>query len=126
MDGKFRYLKQQILSHAIPEPQLLVKDHKLPDETGTYLTHLVIPVTSFSASFLKIAYKGTPKLFDDNSVNYSKYTITQASELKEAMERQYIDPNKVTVMSFDIVYMYPSTHLSLIKRLSITTLQNYQ
>eukprot|EP00957_Ditylum_brightwellii_P209922 15364353-Ditylum_brightwellii.AAC.1 len=44
-------------SWAIPEPQLLIKDHKeLKD--GHFPTRLVIPATNFAATFSKIGYLG--------------------------------------------------------------------
>eukprot|EP00957_Ditylum_brightwellii_P037332 2825488-Ditylum_brightwellii.AAC.1 len=52
-DDEFGYLMENINSRAIPEPQLLIKDHKKKKD-GQYPTRLVIPATNFAATFSKI------------------------------------------------------------------------
>jgi hypothetical protein len=114
-DDEFGYLMEILNGRAIPEPQLLIKDHK-KKKNGHYPTRLVIPATNFAATFSKIGYLGIKKIFDDNGVRYNKYTIQQASDLKQTLEKLNLRKNKVTIMSLDIVNMYPSTKLSLIKQ----------
>eukprot|EP00957_Ditylum_brightwellii_P136056 10376312-Ditylum_brightwellii.AAC.1 len=48
--------------------------------------------------------------------DYSRYPITQALGLKNKLENLHVKWNNVTIMSLDIVNMYPSTRLSLIKK----------
>eukprot|EP00957_Ditylum_brightwellii_P076572 5819599-Ditylum_brightwellii.AAC.1 len=75
------YSLENLNSRAIPEPQLLIKDHK-KKKNGHYPTRLVIPATNFAATFSQIGYLGLKEIFDDNGVRYNKYTIQQASDLK--------------------------------------------
>eukprot|EP00957_Ditylum_brightwellii_P140423 10699254-Ditylum_brightwellii.AAC.1 len=64
-DDEFGYLMENLNVRAIPEPQLLIKDHK-KKKNGHYPTRLVIPATNFAATFSKIGYLGIKKIFDDN------------------------------------------------------------
>eukprot|EP00957_Ditylum_brightwellii_P039322 2975016-Ditylum_brightwellii.AAC.1 len=80
-DDELGYLMENLNDRAIPEPQLLIKDHK-KKKNGQYPMRLVIPVTNFTVIFSKIGYLGIKKIFDDNGVRYNKYTIQQAWDLK--------------------------------------------
>ena len=42
-----------------------------------------IPATNFTATFAKVGYIGIKAILDNHQVNYKKYTITQASQVKE-------------------------------------------
>eukprot|EP00957_Ditylum_brightwellii_P173578 13215950-Ditylum_brightwellii.AAC.1 len=113
--GEYGYLIEGLNSKAIPKPQLLIKDHKEKID-NEFLTRLVIPATNFAATFLKLGYLGIKRIFDDNNINYAKYTITQASDVKSKLEKLKIKQNQGTIMSMDIVNMYPSCKLKLIKQ----------
>eukprot|EP00957_Ditylum_brightwellii_P059222 4494978-Ditylum_brightwellii.AAC.1 len=52
--GEIAFLNEGIAFKAIPQPRLLVKDHKEREENGDYPTCLVIPATNFKATFSKI------------------------------------------------------------------------
>eukprot|EP00957_Ditylum_brightwellii_P210578 15365129-Ditylum_brightwellii.AAC.1 len=113
--GEYGYLMEGLNSKAIPEPQLLIKNHK-EKINNEFLTRLVIPATNFAATFLKLGYLQIKQIFNDNNINYAKYTITQASDLKSKLEKLEIKQNQGTIMSMDIVNMYPSCKLKLIKQ----------
>eukprot|EP00957_Ditylum_brightwellii_P137108 10454105-Ditylum_brightwellii.AAC.1 len=49
--NKRDFLQEGITSKAIPQLQLLVKDHKKPEEDGSFPTRIVIPATNFTATF---------------------------------------------------------------------------
>eukprot|EP00957_Ditylum_brightwellii_P117574 8967021-Ditylum_brightwellii.AAC.1 len=108
------FLNEGIASKAIPQPQLLIKDHKEREENGDYPTRLMIPATNFTATLLKIGYLGIKRVLDENKVNCATFTIIQASDLKEKLEALELKGDKVTMMSLDIKNMYPSVHLRLI------------
>eukprot|EP00957_Ditylum_brightwellii_P109714 8368582-Ditylum_brightwellii.AAC.1 len=108
------FIEESLLLKAIPQPQILVKDHKKPGDNGEFPTRLVIPATNFIASFSKLGYMDIKKVLDDNGANYSKCTIIQSSNLKEKLEALELKQNKITVMSLDIVNMYPSVRFKLI------------
>eukprot|EP00957_Ditylum_brightwellii_P044476 3374085-Ditylum_brightwellii.AAC.1 len=114
-NDEFGHLMENLNGRAIPEPQLLIKDHK-KKKNGYYLMRLVIPATNFAATFSKIGYLGIKKIFDDNGVRYNKYTIQQASDLKQKLEKLNLQKDEVTIMLLDIVNIYPSTKLSLINQ----------
>eukprot|EP00957_Ditylum_brightwellii_P175074 13330076-Ditylum_brightwellii.AAC.1 len=83
--SKLAFLNEGITSRAIPEPHHFIKDHK--KHNGDHFPRcLVIPATIFAATFLKIGHMGIKKILDDNKINHSKYTITQASDLKTKLE----------------------------------------
>eukprot|EP00957_Ditylum_brightwellii_P154230 11737092-Ditylum_brightwellii.AAC.1 len=93
---------ENLNSRAIPEPQLLIKDHKKLQKDGHHPTRLVIPATNFAATFSKICYMAIKKIFDDNGVRYAKYTIERASDLKTKLEKLKLKQNDITIMSLDI------------------------
>ena len=49
-------------------------------------------------------------------MNYKKYTITQASQIKEHWEELEWKREKVTIVSIDAVAMYPSIKSPLVKK----------
>ena len=67
-------------------PKLLIKNHTL-DTKEKYPTQLVIPDTNFIATFSKVEYLALKALLDKNNVDYSKFTITQASDLRCHLEK---------------------------------------
>eukprot|EP00957_Ditylum_brightwellii_P191720 14594834-Ditylum_brightwellii.AAC.1 len=107
---------ENLNSREIPEPQLLIKDHKKVQKDGHYPMRPVIPATNFVATFLKIGFMASKKTFDDNGVRYAKYMIEQASDLKTKLETLNLKQNEVTIMSLDIINMYHLTKLLLIKK----------
>eukprot|EP00957_Ditylum_brightwellii_P158100 12034380-Ditylum_brightwellii.AAC.1 len=109
------FLQEGIASKAIPQPQLLVKDHKEPNNNILFPTRLVIPATNFMATFSKLAYLGIKIVLDDK-VNYSRFTIIQALDLKERLEDLKVWRSDVTMMLLDIENMHPLVRLKLIQR----------
>eukprot|EP00957_Ditylum_brightwellii_P178306 13580280-Ditylum_brightwellii.AAC.1 len=65
------FLREGIALKAMPQPQLLIKDHKEPEANVKYPTRLVIPATNFTATFLKVGYMAIQKVLDRNNVNYN-------------------------------------------------------
>eukprot|EP00957_Ditylum_brightwellii_P183494 13977360-Ditylum_brightwellii.AAC.1 len=109
------FLQEGIASKAIPQPQLLVKDHKEPNDDGSFPTRLVIPATNFTATFSKLGYLGIKRVLDNNKVNYSRFPIIQALDLKEMLEELKVQRSDVTMMLLDIENMYPLVRLALIQ-----------
>ena len=71
------------MSKAVPQPKILIKDHKECRIDGSFPTRLVVPATNFTAGFPKLGYLGIKKILDTADVNYGKRNIVQASDLKE-------------------------------------------
>eukprot|EP00957_Ditylum_brightwellii_P056547 4287512-Ditylum_brightwellii.AAC.1 len=75
LTGEMGFLNEGIASKAIPQTQLLVKDHKERDEEGNFPIRMVIPATNITAIFQKMGYMTVQKVLDDADVNYNKHTI---------------------------------------------------
>ena len=82
-DKEHDFVKESLESKAVPTPQLLIKDHKDPDENGAYPTWLIVPATNFAAAFSKLGYKGIKAIFDMNGIKIDRFTIVQVAHLKK-------------------------------------------
>eukprot|EP00957_Ditylum_brightwellii_P152704 11623952-Ditylum_brightwellii.AAC.1 len=96
------FLWKGIASKAMPQPQLLIKDHKELELDGEYPTRLVIPATNFTLTFSKVGYMAIQMVLDRNKVNCNRFTIVQSSDLKEKLEGLGLTKGDVTMMSLDI------------------------
>jgi len=103
-------------SKAIPQPKILIKDHKEPDQEGNFPTRLVVPATNFTAGFPKLGYLGIKSIFEENGVDFEQRTITQAASLKEKLEVLDLKRGDCTIASVDAEAMYPSIKFDLIKK----------
>eukprot|EP00957_Ditylum_brightwellii_P138058 10525393-Ditylum_brightwellii.AAC.1 len=65
-EKEIEFIEEALYLKAIPQPQLLVKDHKNPDDDGNFPTRLIIPATNFTAAFSKLGYMGIKKVLDDH------------------------------------------------------------
>lgn len=115
-EDEYRFLQQKIKSKAIPQPKILIKDHKKKNQEGDFPTRLVVPATNFTAGFPKLGYMGIKKIFEENDVNYGQKNLVQASDLKEKLESIKLDANDTTIVSIDAEMMYPSIKYGLIKK----------
>eukprot|EP00957_Ditylum_brightwellii_P112125 8549326-Ditylum_brightwellii.AAC.1 len=85
--GENGLLQESLEAKVIPQPQLMVKDHKDNDKQGDFPTRLVILAANFAATFLKIGYSGIKKVLDEHRVDYMKHTIIQLSDLKTKLKK---------------------------------------
>ena len=115
-EDEYYYVKESILSKAIPSPKLLIKDHKEINDDGNYPTRLVVPATNFTSAFSKLGYIGIKKIIDGADIVYTKKTIVQASHLKTQLESLNINKNRHTIFSLDIEAFYPSVTYGLVER----------
>jgi hypothetical protein len=83
---------------------------------GEYMTRLIVLATNFTAAFPKVGYLGIKNIFDQNGIDYSGSTITQASQLKATLKKLDLKKDDVRIISFDAVKMYPSIKYKFIKR----------
>ena len=119
------HINKSLKTKSIPTPKLLIKDHKKSNTNGEFPTRLVIPATNFIAIFAKVVYLGLKAILDNHQVDYKKYTITQASQVKEYWEKLERKREKVTIVSIDTVYMYPLIKSPLWKKRFNFTQRNY-
>jgi hypothetical protein len=110
------FVEEALESRAVPTPKLLIKNHKPMNSKGEYMTRLIVPATNFTAAFPKVGYLGIKNIFDQNGVDYSGSTITQASQLKMTLEKLHLKRDNVTIISFDAVKMYPSIKYKFVRR----------
>jgi hypothetical protein len=110
------FVEEMLDSRAVPTPKLLIKDHKPMNEKGEYVMWLIVPATNFTAAFPKVGYLGIKNIFDQNGIDYSGSTITQASQLKMTLKKLIITKDKVTIISFDAVRMYPSIKYKFVRK----------
>ena len=82
------FVRQSLSTKAIPAPKLLIKYHKKINEKGEFPTRLVIPTTNFTVTFSKIGYFGIKRCLDEGKVDYSRFSIFQASDLKERLKEK--------------------------------------
>ena len=71
-DNEKAFLKEKIQTKAVPQPKILIKDHKPADAEGNFPTHLVVPATNFTAGFPKMGYLGIKKIFEENGIKYGQ------------------------------------------------------
>jgi hypothetical protein len=101
---------------AVPTPKLLIKNHKPMNKKGKYVMQLIVPATNFTAAFPNIGYLGIKNVFDQNGIDYSGSTIIQVSQLKMTLEKLNITKDKVTIILFDAVRMYPSIKYKFVRK----------
>ena len=78
------HINESLKEKAIPTPKLLIKEHKKLTSMGELPTRLVISATNFSANpAAKVGYLGLINILEKNEINYTKFTIVQASQVKE-------------------------------------------
>ena len=94
----------------------MIKDHKKLTSIVEFPTRLVIPAKTFSDTFAKVGYLGLKKILEKNEINYTRFTIVQASQVKEEWEILNRKRNEVTIASIDAVALYPSIKISLVKK----------
>ena len=114
--AEHNYISETIRSSRVPTPRLLVKDHKDKDKDGNFPTRLVVPATNFTAGFPHVGMKGIRKIFDKHKVNYTRYNIVQASEMKIELDELKIKEAQHGVTSIDAEKMYPSIKFAMIKK----------
>ena len=81
-----------------------------------YSTRLIVPANNFTATFLKLRYIALKAILDENNIIYDKFTIVQASDMKQKVEELKIKKYENTIVSIYIVNFYSSTMISLIKK----------
>ena len=110
------FVRQLLVTKAIPPPRLLIQNHMTINEKEEYQKILVIPATNCTATFSKIGYLGIKRLLDKGKVNYSNVSIVQAYYLKERLDELKVRRDKVKIFSVDAINMYLSIKLSIIKK----------
>ena len=63
-----------------------------------------------------MGYLGLKTILEKNKINYTKFTIVQASQVKEEWEVLNCKRNEVTTASIDTLSMYPSIKFPLVKK----------
>ena len=74
-DNERGYLADKIQSKVIPQPKILIKDHKKKGPDGNYPSRLVVPATNFTAGFSQLGYLGIKCTLDTNKIKYNQREI---------------------------------------------------
>mmetsp|Transcript_59901 Transcript_59901/g.71329 ORF Transcript_59901/g.71329 Transcript_59901/m.71329 type:complete len:212 (-) Transcript_59901:780-1415(-) len=109
------FIERTLKTKQIPSSELLIKDHKAR-KNGQFPLRLVIPTTNFTACFSKVGYLGLKQVLDSYDIDYSRFTIAQASYLKMTLSRHQLNRALHSIFSIDVINMYPSIKFSLIKK----------
>ena len=75
-----------------------------------------MPANNFTSRFPRLGYIGIKQIFDSENINYKERIITQASTLKEEIEKLNVKKNEVTLAKLDIVAMYPSIQFVIVQK----------
>ena len=67
---------------SIPISNVLVEDYNKLNTNCEFKTRMVTKVTNFTSTFSKVGHLGLKVLLNNNIINYSNYTIKQASQVK--------------------------------------------
>jgi hypothetical protein len=110
------FIKEKLISKAVPSPKILVKDHKKPNADGNYPTCLVCPAWTLTSGFPKLGYKAFEKVLMKNKNKFGTRTITQAVDLKLKLEKLGLTSTNATIASIDAESMYPSIKYNLIEK----------
>ena len=110
------HINESLKTKAIPTTKILIKYHKELTIMGDFQTRLVIPATHFSATFANLGYLGLKNTLEKNEINYTKFTIVQATQVKEEWEVLNWKTNEVTISSKNAVAMYPLIKFPLVKK----------
>ena len=86
------------------------------NEEGDFSTTIIVPATNFTAGFAKLGYLGIKRIFKEENIDCFSATIVQASDMKEKVEKKYLNENKVTEATLDIKNMYPSITFRVVKK----------
>ena len=70
-----------------------------------YTTRLVIHATNFTYMFSKIWIIWDKNMLDKVKVNYSRFIIVKASELKDKLEEIGVNRDKATLAPIDAINM---------------------
>ena len=81
--NKVGHINESLRTKYIPTPKLLIKDHNKLTINGDLPTRLVIPAKHFSSTFAMVGYLGLKNILEKNEINYTIFTIVQASQVNQ-------------------------------------------
>ena len=110
------HINESLKTKSFPTPKLLIKDHKKLTSMGEFPTRLVTPATNSSATLAEIGYLGLKNILKKIEINYTKFTIVQASQVEKEWKILNWRINEVTIASIDAVAMCPSIKFPLVKK----------
>ena len=107
-DGESDYVKMWIETNQIPTyAKSLDKRPQKHQPDEHYKILLVISETNFTQCFAKTGYKIVKNQFDAKNVNYNKYTLKQARDLKQGLEKmKSIKKNQDLLAALNIKDIY--------------------
>ena len=115
---EYKFIKETVDKKGVPQPKLLIKDHKKKDPlTGAYPSRLIAPGQNFNSGFPKTGYLAIKRLFDlDGCFKHRKHLIEQAYHLKHQLDTLNLTTSNCTIMSLAACAYYPSIRFKLVKK----------
>ena len=74
--------------------------------------------------FFKCGLPRFENILEKNEINYTRFIIVQASQVKEKWQELNRKRNKVTIASIYAVAMYPSIKFPLVKKAILSSTRN--
>ena len=103
-------------TRAIPFPNILIKDNNIFNKKGVFPTRLIITANELYRDFLQDWLSWDKDNARQRKVNYSHVSTVKSSNLKEIPGEIELKRDEVTIVSVDVINMYPSIKLSTIKK----------
>ena len=94
---------------------MIIKDHKEANEEGGFPNRL-IPANNSTSAFPRLGYLGIKRIFDSKQIEYERHTISQASNLKEGLEKSNVKKKDHTTGKLVIIEMYPSLQFRRVRK----------
>lgn len=110
---EYDFLKAGIENREVPEPMLLLKDHKTTIPTPY---RFVLPCRNFTADFAKLGFTAVKNAMISGCVNFEKFTLRNSFDFLERIKPLGLQKDQQLVLSVDAVNMYPSISLRMIKK----------
>lgn len=110
---EFDFLKTSLDDREVPEPMLLLKDHKTTQPTPF---RFVLPCKNFTASCAKLGFTAIKNLLVSEKVDFEKYTIKNSFDFLKKIKGLNLSRDTELILSVDAVQMYPSISLKMIKQ----------
>ena len=63
-----------------------------------------------------MGYRGIRSILDKHGANYTRYTIIQALDVKNKLEKLNVREDEVTIVSVDAERMYPTMQCKMVRK----------
>ena len=117
--AEYNFASRCIWRKAVPIPFGIYKDHKKEKDKnlrGFFGLRFVVPSNRQTGCFSKLGYRGIQAIYEKYGIEYSPRTIVNSYHLKSELEEMSLQRHFSTIVSIDIVKMYPSIKYQVIEQ----------